>query len=91
MITDKVASSGAIETVASKITYTAAGSTVIFGLAANEVAAIGGLIVAVVAMVIQAVTTWYFKAQHLKLAKEEMKDRRQSDIPVEIDRRRDDE
>ena len=64
----------AAELAAQKATYLAAGSTVILGLTANEIAALGGLVIAFVAMVINAAITWYFKSQHLKLAREKSSD-----------------
>ena len=60
-------------TIASKagsaITYTAAGGTVLAGMTANELAALGGLVVAILAMIINAAITWHFKAQHLEIAR----------------------
>lgn len=60
----------AAELAAQKATYFAAGSSVILGLTANEIAALGGLLVAFIAMVVNALMTWYFKSQHLKLARD---------------------
>lgn len=48
--------------------YTAAGGTVILGLTTNEFAALGGLIVAVVAFVVNAGMNFWFRREHLKLA-----------------------
>lgn len=61
----------AVATV-NKLTYGASGGAVILGLSANEAAAIGGLIVAIIALFINAGTNWYFKSQHLKLAKKRL-------------------
>jgi len=47
-------------------TYTASGSAVIFGLSANEFAAIAGVCVAILTFGLN----WYYKQQHLLLAKE---------------------
>lgn len=59
----------AAEVVTSKATYIASGGAVVFGMTANELAAIGGLIVAVIAMVANAGISFYFKHQHLQIAK----------------------
>lgn len=49
--------------------YVAAGNAVFLGLTANEFAALGGLFVAVLSLIIgQAVNVW-FKYQHLQLAR----------------------
>ena len=64
----------AAEVAAQKATYMAAGGTVILGLTANEVAALGGLLVAFLAMVVNAAITWHFKSEHLKLASEKASD-----------------
>ena len=64
----------AAEVAAQKATYMAAGGTVILGLTANEVAALGGLLVALLAMVVNAAITWHFKSEHLKLAREKASD-----------------
>ena len=49
-------------------TYTASGSAVIFGLSAHEFAAIAGVCVALLTFVLN----WYYKHQHLKLARERL-------------------
>jgi len=49
--------------------YGGSGAAVYFGLTANEIAAFGGLIIAIVGL---AVNIWY-KHQHLKIAKEKAK------------------
>lgn len=64
----------AAEVAAQKATYMAAGGTVILGLTANEVAALGGLLVAFIAMVVNAAITWHFKSEHLKLSRERAED-----------------
>lgn len=43
------------------------------GLTATELAAFGGLVVAAIGMVVNAGMNWYFKAQHLRLAREQAK------------------
>jgi len=54
---------------ATTATYGGSASAVIFGLSANEFAALGGLCVAIVGLII---STWY-KHQHLQIAKENVK------------------
>lgn len=49
-------------------TYTASGSAVIFGLSANEFAAVSGVCVALLTFALN----WYYKHQHLKLARERL-------------------
>jgi uncharacterized SAM-binding protein YcdF (DUF218 family) len=49
--------------------YGGSGAAVYFGLTANEIAAFGGLIIAIIGLI---VNIWY-KAQHLKIAKEKAK------------------
>ena len=51
-------------------TYSGSGAAVYFGLTANEVAAFGGLIVAVIGLIV----TWYYKHQHLQLVKKKLED-----------------
>lgn len=49
--------------------YGGSASAVYFGLTANEIAAFGGLVIAIIGL---AVNIWY-KHQHLKIAKEKAK------------------
>lgn len=49
--------------------YGGSGAAVYFGLTANEIAAFGGLIIAIIGLI---VNVWY-KHQHLKIAKEKAK------------------
>ena len=49
--------------------YGGSGAAVYFGLTANEIAAFGGLIIAIIGL---GVNIWY-KHQHLKIAKEKAK------------------
>lgn len=53
---------------ATTATYGGSASAVIFGLSANEFAALGGLCVAIIGLLIG---TW-FKHQHLKIAKQSL-------------------
>lgn len=55
--------------VANTATYGGSGSAVFFGLTANEFAAVGGIVVAVFGLLLN----WWYKHQHLKLAKETKK------------------
>lgn len=48
--------------------YTASGSAIIFGLSAHEFAAISGVCIALLTFALN----WYYKQQHLKLARERM-------------------
>lgn len=51
-------------------TYAAAGNAIFLGFTANELAALGGLFVAVLSMVVGHGINVWFKYQHLKLARE---------------------
>lgn len=57
------------EAVVSKITYAGSATAFIGGMTANEFAAIGGLVVAVLALVINTAMSWHFKSKHLELAR----------------------
>lgn len=59
----------AAEIAANKATFVASGASIFLGLTANEIAALGGLVVAILALIINAATNWHFKAQHLKIAR----------------------
>lgn len=48
------------------VTYTASGTAIIFGLSAHEFAAISGVCIALLTFALN----WYYKQQHLKLARE---------------------
>ena len=52
-------------------TYVGSASAVFFGLTANELAAIGGLILGFVGLVANTAITIYFKSRHLKLAQQQ--------------------
>lgn len=56
----------AITKAATAAQYGGSGAAVYFGLTANEIAAFGGLFIAVIGLL---VNIWY-KHQHLKIAKE---------------------
>jgi hypothetical protein len=55
--------------VANAVTQTAAAGTIYFGLTLNELGVIVGIIVAVVGLIGQLALTWYYKHEHLKLAR----------------------
>ena len=50
--------------------YASSGAAVLLGLTANELAAIGGLVVAFLALIINTAVNIYFKAKHLELARQ---------------------
>lgn len=52
--------------VATTATYTGSASAVIFGLSANEFAAVAGVVIALAGLVVNI----WFKSQHLKLARQ---------------------
>lgn len=56
----------AITKAATTAQYGGSGAAVYFGLTANEIAAFGGLIIAIIGLL---VNIWY-KHQHLKIAKD---------------------
>lgn len=62
-------SSLVVTKVANTATYGGSGSAVFFGLTANEFAAVGGIVVAVIGLLIN----WWYKHQHLQLAREKQK------------------
>jgi len=49
--------------ISSTATYSGSTAAVYFGLTANEIAAFGGLTVAIIGLVV----TWYYKHQSLKI------------------------
>ena len=57
--------------VAQTATFAGSGAAVYFGLTANELAAVGGLILGFLGLVANTAITIYFKAKHLKLAQEQ--------------------
>ena len=57
-----------MERVATTVTYSASGATVIAGLALNEWIALAGLIVAIATFGI----TWLYKHRHYKLAERQV-------------------
>jgi small neutral amino acid transporter SnatA (MarC family) len=54
---------------ATTATYGGSATAVIFGLSANEFAALGGFVVALIGLVVAI----YYKHQHLKIAKQALK------------------
>lgn len=50
-------------------TYGGSSTAIFFGLTANEFAAIGGLVVAVIGLVVNISVTVYYKRKHYLLAK----------------------
>ncbi len=52
------------------VTQAAAAGTVYFGLTLNEIGVIVGIIVGVVGLIGQLSLTWYYKHQHLQLARQ---------------------
>lgn len=61
-----------VETVATKAaltaTYGGSAGAVYFGMTANEIAAFGGLIIAIIGLLV----TWYYKHKHYKLAEKSL-------------------
>lgn len=55
---------------ANVVTQAAAAGTVYFGLTLNEIGVIVGIIVGVVGLIGQLSLTWYYKHQHLRLARQ---------------------
>lgn len=51
---------------ATAATYAASSSAIVFGLSANELAAISGVCIAALTFALN----WYYKREHLKLARE---------------------
>lgn len=62
-----------VQKAANAATYGGSGTAVFFGMTANEVAAIGGLIVAILGLIVSQVMNWWFKWQHLQLARQQHK------------------
>lgn len=58
-----------MDKAATYATYTGAGSAVFFGLTANEFAAIGGVVIALIGLLVNI----WFKHQHLQIAKKQSK------------------
>lgn len=67
------AGAAALQKAANAATYGGSGTAMYFGMTANEIAAIGGLIVAIVGLIVSQAMNWWFKAQHLKLARQTAK------------------
>jgi hypothetical protein len=60
----------AVTKAATAATYAGSGGAVYFGMTANEIAAFGGLVIAVVGLI---VNVWY-KHQHLAIARKKLRD-----------------
>ena len=58
--------SALLSKTATTATYTGSASAVIFGLSANEFAAVAGVLIALAGLVVNI----WFKAQHLKIARQ---------------------
>jgi hypothetical protein len=61
---------GPVEAMSKASVYASSGAAVLLGLTANELAAIGGLVVAFLALIINTAVNIYFKAKHLELARQ---------------------
>lgn len=61
---------GKVSAVATGATYGGSGVAIYGGFTANEIGIFGGLLIAFLGYVTNTVITFYFKQQHLKLAKE---------------------
>lgn len=61
------AAEATVAAIANKVTYAGSGTAVVFGLTANEIAAVGGLIVAILGVIVQ----WFYKRKS---------DRRESEL-----------
>lgn len=55
---------------ANAVTQAAAAGTIYFGLTLNELGVVVGILVAVVGLIGQLGLTWYYKHQHLELARQ---------------------
>ena len=55
-----------IAATAAKVSYSGAGGAVIFGLTANEVAALGGLVIAFLGLIVTIIFKWL---AHVELVK----------------------
>lgn len=66
---DQTTGTLAIKT-ANVVTQAAAAGTIYFGLTLNEIGVIVGIFVGVVGLIGQLSLTWYYKHQHLQLARQ---------------------
>lgn len=66
---DQTTGAAAIK-VAGAVTQAAAAGTVYFGLTLNELGVVVGMLVAVLGLIGQIGLTWYYKHQHLRLARQ---------------------
>jgi hypothetical protein len=78
-----------IERAAQTATYGGSAGAVFFGLSANEFAAIAGVLIGVLGLILQAAITIYFKHQHLALARAAAEAKPQCEVCP--DRKRDDD
>jgi len=69
-----VVNEAVVTKAATAATYGGSGAAVLFGLTANEFAAISGVVIALIGLLVNI----YFKHQHLKLARESAKAEEQS-------------
>lgn len=60
------------ERFSATLTYASGGAAILFGLNANEIAALTAAVVCVISAVATIWTTWHFKNKHFQLAKEAM-------------------
>lgn len=65
---DQTTGAVAIKT-ATVVTQAAAAGTVYFGLTLNELGVVVGMLVAIVGLIGQLGLTWYYKHQHLQIAR----------------------
>lgn len=68
-------------TTTTAVTYAASGSAVIFGLSANEFAAVAGVCIALLTFALN----WYYKRQHLALARARYERLREQEEATEVD------
>jgi len=69
----------AIQKVSAITTVAGSGAAIIFGLSANDIAALIGATVAVCALVLNVAITIYFKRAHLELVRSRLQQRREGD------------
>lgn len=75
------------EKTSATIGYLGSGAAILFGLTAQELAALGGLAVAVVGFTINVLITLHYKQKHYELIRAEMQQQRITDharMPCEV-------